>query len=77
MCYNNYKKRKEEKVTALKGFRESLSLTQEDVARLSNLTLKAYWSIESGKSEPKLTNLTKISSALNITVEDLVKLLTS
>lgn len=64
-------------MTALKQFRKSLKLSSEAVAHQAGLTQKAYWSIENGLTDPRLSNLLKISSALNIEVGDLIKLLLS
>lgn len=61
----------------LKSLRESKKLTQEEVAHKAGLTIKAYWNIEHGLCDPRLSNLRKISSALNISVEDLIKVLTN
>lgn len=57
---------------SLKEIRLSKKLTQEEVARKADLTYKAYWSIEAGQADPKLSTIVKISSALNISVEELI-----
>lgn len=59
-------------MNSLKSLRIAKALSQEDVARKAGITYKAYWSIEAGQADPKLSTIVKISSALNVSVEELI-----
>jgi transcriptional regulator with XRE-family HTH domain len=50
----------------LKKRRESLNLKQEDVAEISGITIKTLHLIESGKGNPSLETLNKITSVLGL-----------
>ena len=61
---------------SLKDIREENNLTQEQLAKKAGLTYKAYWNIETGKSDPKLSTLINIAKALNIKTADLINSIT-
>lgn len=44
-----------------------------DVAHASGITEQAFRNIRTGKSEPKLSTLGKISSALGVNIKDIIK----
>lgn len=48
----------------MKAARERLGLSQEEVARRAGLTLQSVYRYESGKVEPKISNVTSIATAL-------------
>ena len=45
----------------------------KDVAHASGITEQAFRNIRTGKSEPKLSTLGKISSALGVNIKDVIK----
>lgn len=45
----------------------------KDVAHASGITEQAFRNIRTGKSEPKLSTLGKISSALGVNIKDIIK----
>ncbi|MBT1018088.1 helix-turn-helix transcriptional regulator [Canibacter sp. lx-72] len=61
----------------IREVRHELQLTQQDVAHLSNIDISNYGRIERGKTNPNLETLTRIANALNTTVSDLTKYITS
>ena len=57
----------------IRFFRKEANLTQKDLARkcgLAEITVRQY---ESGKREPRSSQLAKIAGALNISAVDLCK----
>lgn len=55
----------------IKNKRQSLQMTQEHVAKESNITLRQYQRYEQGESVPKVSTAKLIAQALNSTVEEL------
>lgn len=45
----------------------------KDVAHASGITEQAFRNIRTGKSEPKLSTLGKIASALGVNIKDIIK----
>ena len=57
----------------IRAAREATGRTQEDVARASGLTLKAYGQIERGAiQDPHISSLTKIGRALDVPISELL-----
>jgi transcriptional regulator with XRE-family HTH domain len=54
--------------TGLKGRRQALGLTQQEVAARSGLPQNHYSRIERGLSDPRLTTLHEIARALSLEV---------
>jgi len=52
--------------------RETRGLTQEQMARLSGIPRPTWANLESGMSNPTLSVLTKVASALQVPVEELI-----
>lgn len=55
----------------IKNKRQSLQMTQEHVAKESNITLRQYQRYEQGESVPKVSTAKLVAQALNSTVEEL------
>ncbi|MFA0156114.1 helix-turn-helix domain-containing protein [Vibrio sp. 10N.261.46.A3] len=55
----------------LKAKRKDRKLSQEDMALSCGMSLSAYKNYESGKSEPTMTNLIKIASTLETSIDEL------
>lgn len=45
----------------------------KDVAHASGITEQAFRNIRTGKSEPKLSTLGRIASALGVNIQDIIK----
>lgn len=56
----------------IRTLRKERGLTQEKLAELAKVDPKSVIEIESGKRNPTLKTLSKISSSLKISVEDLL-----
>jgi len=60
--------------TTLRKLREEKGLSQEKLARLSDVANNTIIKIEGGKNQnPTLDTLKKISKALEVSVDDLIK----
>ncbi|MCX6812780.1 MAG: helix-turn-helix transcriptional regulator [Candidatus Berkelbacteria bacterium] len=60
--------------TTLRKLREEKGLSQEKLARLSDVANNTIIKIEAGKNQnPTLDTLKKISKALEVSVDDLIK----
>jgi len=58
----------------LRKLREEKGLSQEKLARLADVANNTIIKIEAGKNQnPTLDTLRKISKALNVSVDDLIK----
>lgn len=58
----------------IKKIREKLSLSQEKLARLADVSNNTIINIEAGKQQnPTIDTIKKIAKALNVSIEDLVK----
>ena len=58
----------------IKRIREKLGLSQEKLARLADVSNNTIINIEAGKQDnPTIETLKKISNALNVPIEDLIK----
>lgn len=57
--------------TNLRRIRESKGLSQDQVARLSDISRIAYRNIENGSSNPKVSTLQNMASALGVKLQDL------
>lgn len=55
----------------LKNQRENLGLTQLEVAKKTNITVRNYQRIEKKEQDPKTTTSLMIAKSLNSTVEEL------
>lgn len=55
----------------LKTQRENLGLTQLEVAKRTNITVRNYQRIEKGEQDPKTTTSMMIAKSLDSTVEEL------
>lgn len=49
--------------------RTNSNLTQKELAQELNITAKAYWSYESGRTEPSIEILTKIADYFNVSLD--------
>lgn len=57
----------------IKRLREKLGLSQEKLARLSDVSNNTIINIEAGKQQnPTVETIKKISKALNVSVEELI-----
>lgn len=56
----------------IKTKREAAGLSQEELARVSDVSRVSIARYESGKREPTLTIAAKLAAALNCSVDDLV-----
>ena len=58
----------------VKRFREKMGLSQEKLARLADVSNNTIINIEAGKQDnPTIETLKKISKALEVGVDDLIK----
>lgn len=57
----------------IKKYRKMLKLSQEDLAKKSNLSRNAIYNYENNKRQPSIDILNKIALALGITVNDLLE----
>ena len=57
----------------IKTKREAAGLSQEELARVSDVSRVSIARYESGKREPTLTIAAKLAAALNCSVDDLVE----
>lgn len=56
----------------LKSIRKSMGLTQDDVAKVLNVTRAAYSNLETGKRDPSTDTLIQLASYFNVSVDDLL-----
>ena len=60
-------------VKKVKQLREKLSLSQEKLARLADVSNNTIINIEAGKQDnPTIDTLKKVAKALNVSVEELI-----
>lgn len=52
----------------LQNRRTFLKLSQEDVAEITNVTIRTIYSIENGKSNPSISTLQKIADVLGMEI---------
>jgi transcriptional regulator with XRE-family HTH domain len=57
---------------AIRALRKSHGLTQEELAASANLNLSYLSAVERGDNNPTLTTLLSVSTALGVTVEELM-----
>lgn len=57
----------------IKKYRKMFKLSQEDLAKKSNLSRNAIYNYENNKRQPSIFTLNKIAAALGVTVNDLIK----
>jgi len=58
----------------LKKIRQEKSISQDRLSKLADLSLNTVVTVESGANpNPTIETLTKIASALNVRVDDLIK----
>ena len=57
----------------IKKYRKMLKLSQEGLAKKSNLHRNAIYNYENNKRQPSIFTLNKIAAALGVTVNDLIK----
>ena len=57
----------------IKKYRKMFKLSQEDLAKKSNLYRNSIYNYENNKRQPSIENLNKIATALGVTVNDLIK----
>ena len=55
----------------LKTLRESHFLSQEDLAKISNMTVSTINRLENGKQKPRLTTIRKLAKALKVKPGDI------
>ena len=53
----------------LNKLRVASGLTQKELAHLLNITDKAYWSYESGRTEPNIETLIKLADYFNVSLD--------
>ena len=56
----------------LKKFRKERGLTQQEIAKLLNISQATYWGYEIEKYEPSIEILIKLSNILNVSIDKLV-----
>ena len=59
-------------VEALKELRKSNKISQEEMARTLNISLRAYQLKEKGESELKLSEIVKIADKLGLELNDFI-----
>ena len=57
---------------ALKQLRKSYKISQEEMARTLNISLRAYQLKEKGESELKLSELTTLADKFNMNLTDFI-----
>lgn len=57
----------------IKKYRKMFKLSQEDLAKKSNLSRNAIYNYENNKRQPSIETLNKIADVLGVTVNDLIK----
>lgn len=57
----------------IKKYRKMFKLSQEDLAKKSNLSRNAIYNYENNKRQPSIFTLNKIAAALGVTVNDLLE----
>ncbi len=57
----------------VKRFREQLGLSQQQVANVAQVPRPTWANLESGQANPTIAVLTKVASALNVSVEELLR----
>ncbi len=58
----------------IKKYRKKLELTQEGLARKANISYNTLIKLESGGiTDPRMETLKKLASALNVSIDTLVK----
>jgi len=58
--------------TNIRQLREERGLTQQRIAQLSNIPRPTWASLESGDANPTLSILTRVASALQVSIEELI-----
>lgn len=53
----------------LAELRQNSNLTQKELAKILNITDKAYWSYESGRTEPNIETLIKIADYFDVSLD--------
>ena len=53
----------------LAELRQNSNLTQKELAKILNITDKAYWSYESGRTEPNIETLVKIADYFDVSLD--------
>lgn len=53
----------------LAELRQNSNLTQKELAKILNITDKAYWSYESGRTEPNIDTLIKIADYFDVSLD--------
>jgi transcriptional regulator with XRE-family HTH domain len=56
----------------LKELRKNKNLTQKEIAEMLGIKQNSYSDWETGKNEPSLSNVVKLSSILNVTTDELL-----
>ena len=56
----------------IKDYRKSKNITQEEMAKMLNVSRQSYINYESGDTEPPFETLKKISSILNVSIDCLL-----
>jgi transcriptional regulator with XRE-family HTH domain len=56
----------------IRQLREARGMTQDQMARISNIPRPTWANLESGQSNPTLSVLTKVASALKVPLEELI-----
>lgn len=56
----------------IKDYRKSKNITQEEMAKMLNVSRQSYINYESGNTEPSFETLKKISSILNVSIDCLL-----
>ena len=56
----------------IKDYRKSKNITQEEMAKMLNVSRQSYINYESGDTEPSFETLKKISSILNVSIDCLL-----
>ncbi|MBU1062427.1 MAG: helix-turn-helix transcriptional regulator [Candidatus Omnitrophica bacterium] len=58
----------------IKRYRKKLNISQDKLSKLSNVTYNTIIKIESGRNDnPTMKTITKIASALGVSIDDLAK----
>ena len=60
-------------ILKLKYYREAMNLTQEELARHAKVSVAMVQSMENGRRKGSTDTILKLSDALNVTVDDLLR----
>ena len=72
-CQFSVEERKQIVAQTIQDFRKAKKLTQKDVAEAIGVKLPTYSTYETGRSEPPIEILVRLSYLFNVTIDELVQ----